>query len=328
MKVSVIVLTYNQEQTIGRALDSVLAQKCEYTYEIVLADDCSTDSTPDICRRYAEEYPDKIRYIANSTNKGILDNYFDCVLDARGEYIADCAGDDFWTDERKLQKQVELLERNSEVVLVHTDWMYFDSQSGRMYAPSTTREELHVFRQPLSPAMSLFLPLLAQKRKLGILLNTAIYRKSAFMTCYNSDTFLFRNKEFTCEDFQIIVELSRIGSIAFLNDITCCYSINGRSITNPGSHKAMLRQYCGVVKLHRYMQRKYYIPQRVIHDFYYHKLNFIFAQAFRTGDPELVMSTIEMFKELNITPSLKSLLKRILSSHAALWRLSLKLLPK
>ena len=111
-----------------------------------LADDCSTDSTPDICRHYARKYPDKIRYIANSVNKGVVDNYFDCVLDARGEYIADCAGDDFWTDEYKLQKQTELLESNSDVVLVHTDWMYYDIKSGDMYPPSTTRKERTLFR--------------------------------------------------------------------------------------------------------------------------------------------------------------------------------------
>jgi glycosyltransferase involved in cell wall biosynthesis len=326
MKVSVIVLTYNQEQTVARALDSVLGQKCDYTYEIILADDCSTDSTPDICRHYARKYPDKIRYIANSVNKGVVDNYFDCVLDARGEYIADCAGDDFWTDEYKLQKQTELLESNSDVVLVHTDWMYYDIKSGDMYPPSTTRKERTLFRKSLAPPMSLFMPLLAQERKLGILLNTALYRKSAFMSCYDNDPDLFRNKEFTCEDFQIIVALSRIGSIAFINCVTCCYTVNGRSVTNPGDYKALYRQYYGSIQMHRYIQCKYNVPQSVVYNYHYRILNYLFAQAFRSGDNELRKNTLDTFKQMDVRLSLKSWIKRILSSHNTLWCLSLKLL--
>lgn len=328
MKVSVIVLTYNQEQTIARALDSVLGQKCEYSYEIVLADDCSTDSTPDICRHYARKYPDKIRYIANSVNKGMLDNYFDSVLDARGEYIADCAGDDFWTDDHKLQKQVEILEQNRDVVLVHTGWMYFDCITERTYPPVLSKEEANIFRQPLSPPGTLFHPLLAQSRKTGITLNTSLYRKSAFMYCYDSDPALFRNKEFTCEDFQIIVELSRIGSIAYLDCVTCCYTVNGISITNPGDYKSLYRQYYGSIKLLRYIQCKYDVPQSVVYNCYYHRLNYLFAQAFRSGDIELRKNALDTFKQTDVRLSLKSWIKRLLSSNNALWRLSLKLLDK
>ena len=64
-KVSVIVCTYNQEGTIGAALDSILAQKTDFDFEIVVADDCSADRTPAICREYAARYPGKVRAIIN-----------------------------------------------------------------------------------------------------------------------------------------------------------------------------------------------------------------------------------------------------------------------
>jgi glucosyltransferase len=102
-KISVIVATYNQEDTIARTLDSVLMQQCHVPIEIILGEDCSTDGTLAVCQRYADEHPDVIRLIANKQNKGLVDNYFDCMLAAQGKYIADCAGDDFWTDPLKLE---------------------------------------------------------------------------------------------------------------------------------------------------------------------------------------------------------------------------------
>lgn len=89
-KVSVIVLTYNQEKLIGRTLDSILAQKCDFPFEIIVGEDCSTDGTLAVCRDYEARHPDKIRLFANNPNKGLLDNYYDCILLARGEYLADC----------------------------------------------------------------------------------------------------------------------------------------------------------------------------------------------------------------------------------------------
>ena len=108
--ISVIVLTYNQEKTIGRTLDSILMQKCHLPIEIELRDDCSNDATDAVCKRYAEKYPSIIRYRQNKQNKGIIDNYFDTLLECRGRYIADCAGDDFWIDPLKLEKEVNILE--------------------------------------------------------------------------------------------------------------------------------------------------------------------------------------------------------------------------
>ena len=75
--ISVIVCTYNQESTIGRTLDSILMQQCHLPIEIVIGEDCSTDSTLAVCQDYARRFPDQIRLFANPQNKGIIDNYFD-----------------------------------------------------------------------------------------------------------------------------------------------------------------------------------------------------------------------------------------------------------
>jgi len=112
--VSVVVITYNQSRYIGRALDSILNQKTGFDYEILIGDDCSTDGTSDIVRDYEERFPHKIKAFIRTENIGPTKNLYETSLSAAGKYIASCEGDDFWTDENKLQLQVELLEAHPE----------------------------------------------------------------------------------------------------------------------------------------------------------------------------------------------------------------------
>ena len=144
--ISVVVCTYNQEDTIARTLDSILMQQCHVPYEIIIGEDCSTDQTLSVCEAYASKFPDKIRLIANKPNKGIIDNYFDCILASNGQYIADCAGDDFWTDPLKLEKEVTILEQHPDVTLVHTDWHIYNETTG-----SSTPSAPKPFTAPVTP---------------------------------------------------------------------------------------------------------------------------------------------------------------------------------
>ncbi|MDE7136270.1 MAG: HAD-IIB family hydrolase, partial [Muribaculaceae bacterium] len=119
--VSVLIITYNQHDTISRAIDSVLEQETDYPYEILIGDDGSTDGTRRICEEYASRYPNLIRLMPEAPNKGMLRNYFDTLAAARGKYIADCAGDDCWCDPRKIDMMTEILEKNPDVTAVFSD---------------------------------------------------------------------------------------------------------------------------------------------------------------------------------------------------------------
>lgn len=108
--VSVIMTTYNQQEYIQQALDSVLMQKTTFFYEIWVGDDASTDGTADIVRWYEKQYPDVIHAVCRGKNLGPTKNVYDLLCSAQGKYIANCEGDDYWTDSTKLQKQVDFLE--------------------------------------------------------------------------------------------------------------------------------------------------------------------------------------------------------------------------
>jgi len=112
---SVITICYNHEKYIGQALESILAQKTNFTFTVIVADDGSTDSTQAIIRSYAQKFPQIIRPILRRKNIGATPNFFDALKKARGKYIALCEGDDFWTDPAKLQTQVDYLEKHPKV---------------------------------------------------------------------------------------------------------------------------------------------------------------------------------------------------------------------
>lgn len=128
MKVSVLIITYNHESFIAKALDSVLMQTTNFQYEIVVGEDCSTDRTRDILIDYQKRYPQKLRLLLNNENLGTHKNGRQTLEACTGEYIAFLEGDDFWISSEKLQRQVDYLDNHPEcafcyhnALIVHED---------------------------------------------------------------------------------------------------------------------------------------------------------------------------------------------------------------
>lgn len=114
--VSVAMITYNHGKYIRQALDSILMQKVDFKYEVIIGDDCSPDNTQDILREYQLLYPDKFKMILRDKNVGATKNAYDVMTHCIGRYIAHLEGDDYWTDENKLQKQVDFLNANPKYI--------------------------------------------------------------------------------------------------------------------------------------------------------------------------------------------------------------------
>jgi glycosyltransferase involved in cell wall biosynthesis len=116
MKVSVAMVTYNHEKFIAQALDSILMQKVNFDYEIVIGEDCSPDNTREIIQNYYNQYPGKIRLLLRERNLG-FENWTQTLMSCQGQYIALLEGDDYWTSPHKLQKQVEFLDSHPECTI-------------------------------------------------------------------------------------------------------------------------------------------------------------------------------------------------------------------
>jgi len=117
MKVSVLMITYNHEKFVAQAIDSILMQKVDFDYEVVIGEDCSTDNTREIVIDYKRKFPDRIRLLLHQNNLGGRKNFAQALKTCRGEYIAMLEGDDYWTSPHKLQKQVDFLDSHPECAI-------------------------------------------------------------------------------------------------------------------------------------------------------------------------------------------------------------------
>jgi glycosyltransferase involved in cell wall biosynthesis len=133
-KVSVLMITYNHARFIRQALDSVLAQKTDFPYEVVIGDDASPDGTGGILAEYAEKFPDRIRLLRRAQNIGMNANLADTLAACRGEYVAMLEGDDYWTDDQKLARQAGFLDGHPECVSCFHNVVVFSDDANAVVA--------------------------------------------------------------------------------------------------------------------------------------------------------------------------------------------------
>lgn len=148
-EVTVVCITYRHEDYIREALDSFLVQKTTFRFQVFVGEDCGPDGTADVIREYAEKHPAVVIPFIREANMGAQRNLIDMCQRAGTKYIAFCEGDDFWTDEHKLQKQYDHMEANPELsacfhnteIQSEADWylasFYRPDAEGRRLIPSS-----------------------------------------------------------------------------------------------------------------------------------------------------------------------------------------------
>lgn len=313
--ISVIVITYNQERTIGRALDSILRQRCHLPLEIIIGEDASIDNTRKICETYAERFPKMVKLMEKAPNKGIVDNYFDCLLTCKGKFIADCAGDDYWTDPEKLEKEVYILEREPDVTLVHTAWQYLDEQTGEtLSAPPT------LFPAPRTDGKKMLEAIITQVEQPVIHLCTSLYRTSTILEAYREDTHLFRDKSFQCEDLQVAFTMALRGKIAYLPDITLSYTIGDTSASNRNSPQKQFKFVLGATNLSHYLCEKHQLRSENINRYFQRRVFALFMHAFRAHDKQLRELAKQCEENWKVPPTLSIRLSGFITSNTITWQ--------
>ena len=149
MKLSIHVVTYNDEKNIARALQSAIDQKLSCEFEIVIGDDCSTDGTREILTAFRDQHPGVIRLILRERNIGDKgkQNFVNTLQACRGEYVALLPGDDYWTAPDKLQKQIDFLDANAEFSACFHNVLEVDESNpnhARLMCPPDQKTELTV----------------------------------------------------------------------------------------------------------------------------------------------------------------------------------------
>lgn len=335
--ISVIVTTYNQEKTIGRTLNGILMQQCHEPVEIVIGEDCSTDGTLKVCQEYAEKYPDRILLLANKQNKGIVDNYFDCIFAAHGEYIADCAGDDFWIDEHKLEKELCLMEKHPDVGIVHTGWQYYEtpSQPPRRGRGSSCKSEDKLqhsidgiirksgpnkYGEEITDGSKMLSDILTQTTRPVIHLCTSLYRTDWIRRAHNENIDLFRNKEYGCEDLQVAYFMAKMGKVGYIDDITLNYSWGGESISNSVNHERLFHFYHHAGELTYDIARKEGMLNDQVMAFLQFRIYELMMHALRSGKKNLRQQALDTMQRWGVKNSCRIAITKLLTSNRTVWR--------
>jgi len=128
--VAIWMVTYNHENYIKQAVESVMNQKTDFQFKLFIGEDFSTDKTKEICIALQNKYSEKIKLFIQNKNIGANNNamqIYKACLESGAKYIAMCEGDDFWTDPLKLEKQVDILEKNEQIGLVYSNYRIVDA---------------------------------------------------------------------------------------------------------------------------------------------------------------------------------------------------------
>lgn len=146
IKLTVYCLTYNHENYIRQTLESFLHQKTKYRFKVIVHDDASTDNTQYIIKEYANQYPDIIEPILQTENqysKGI-DIVKQFILpNIEGDYIATCEGDDYWLDEKKIDRQIDFLESHNDYSACVHNSVFYNMKTGKKkpFNSNVTKEQ-------------------------------------------------------------------------------------------------------------------------------------------------------------------------------------------
>ncbi|WP_438989056.1 glycosyltransferase [Polaribacter sp.] len=226
--ISICIPTFNQENYISETLESILAQETTVSYEIIIADDCSSDNTAKICKEYQQKFPDKIKFISNDQNQGLLTNLFDTLFsNVRGKYIAICAGDDVWINTRKIDIQFNVLNNDNNISAVHTGYNKF-------YEISNT----------LKPINSWISPLKKKQGKKGIkeiilenfssfpVASSMMFRKSTLDKHQTKYSNLIKDKHTPGEGLILYSFCALDGLFKFVPDIMVNYRIREESLSH------------------------------------------------------------------------------------------------
>ena len=213
-RVSVLCATYNHEDYLRTTLDSFLAQKTDFPFEVLVNDDASTDSTAEILREYAAKYPGIIRPFYQTENLySRRINLYDVVLfpEVRGKYIALCEGDDYWNDPEKLQRQVDWLETHPEYsACVHNTIGRFENEEDRVLFDQTGDRDIPFSQVVRGMSHAYHTSSILARRE--FILNPPDYRNVAYEQGY-----------FT--DYAIGIRLCLEGKVRFLDRCMSVYRI-------------------------------------------------------------------------------------------------------
>jgi glycosyltransferase involved in cell wall biosynthesis len=215
--VSVHLLTYNHAKFIAQSIESVVNQKTNFPFEIVIGDDHSTDGTSQIVDQYAAKYPELIKVVRGKTNGGPQPNSIRILENSEGKYMAALEGDDYWIDPLKLQKQADFMEQNPDfsICFTNTRVEFFENNEEPYLLNSTIEKDVFELRD-----------LIAETEVWFMGTATLFYTMSSI---FPVQPWFHKTKS---GDIPMIMLAARHGKIKYLSDLTAAYRRHAAGASN------------------------------------------------------------------------------------------------
>lgn len=305
-KISVAVITYNQQETIGQTLDSILCQKGDFDLEVVVGEDCSKDNTLAICCEYAERFPSKVVLLQEGQNLGIMRNFANTINHCTGDLIGICAGDDYWCDEYKLQKQLDYLTAHPECGVCTT--------GGYRYL--VRRDEMVPGIAPLQPIVDgdVSKHYFSESYPGGVYAMplTMVFKRELLQ---HIDFDVFIECGFPVEDYPMQAIMAMHTRWGHIDDLTVVYRVYTESATFISyDHPKYMQYHRGLMEIRRYLRDKFalqlhnYSEDYILEYLFYREhLLYLFQGEYRkakTLAKQCVLNSVKVRKAKQMTSCL------------------------
>jgi len=293
---SVCIITYNQVNYIRQAIEGVLIQKVNFIWELIIADDFSTDGTREIVLEYKKKFPDFIKLILQKENVGATISFLDLISNPQSKYIAYFEGDDYWTDPLKLQKQVDYLEDNPDYGLVHGDVNHLNDITGEITKAFNKTNNIKI------PNGNIFEFLM--KPSHSIKSNTTCFRGDLFKKYYFSNNEIMQS-DWALMDISIWLMLAYYSKVHYFDEVFATYRLLPESASRTKNPQKLYQFHQKIHAIRSYFVNNYgcTVETRVMIET--NKYKSILFDAYGMNDIVLAKSAMAQLKKNNAKIDLK-----------------------
>lgn len=224
-----IICTYNRANLLPEALDSVLSQKTDFDFEVIVGVDASTDGTRNLLNEYQRKHPDKIVLSLMETNSGIGANWATALMKARGKYVAFLDDDDYWTDDHRMQIMVDFLENHPEYDALYTNAVWLDEKRGKEHLISyPSPEEFNIYKV-LNGIQS------------NISLNILTVKRDVINDCINLEDYV--KYKFLVQDWNTHILLLKKARFAYMDMPTSVFRVTDGSLSRLKTYEQVMNKW-------------------------------------------------------------------------------------
>jgi glycosyltransferase involved in cell wall biosynthesis len=209
-KLSIVICSYNRASYIGKAIKSILDQTFS-DFEVIIIDDCSKDNTENIVKELIKK-DSRIKYYKNEENLGISKSRNRGISLSNGEYIAMLDSDDYWIDNRKIEKQIEILDKNKDMGLIGSNILCINTDGQKLKESKYQTEDKDIRNKILI--------------KNQFAQSSIIFKKELINKIGN-----YNEELDVCEDYDLWLKIGKISKLANIKDITTAYLIHSGGIS-------------------------------------------------------------------------------------------------